>query len=216
MHTLKLNDLELTALMIHFEGQNEMNCEARANDDYNTPLTTREIITDKVSSKVYDLYYKTSIEQAAPTFLQEIVSNGVTSAGYEEYEVELDENNNARTSGIYLYLSQTRPSGGDNTDTNDNFGLAEIGLVYGPVTTQEFTPASNATLPGNEGTCGPDSGLNVLRKTCTASESNIRFSDGTFSLSTSTPISVTATATPTTPIPLITRYHRAKYLIKAF
>ena len=24
MHTLKLNDLELTALMIHFEGQNEM------------------------------------------------------------------------------------------------------------------------------------------------------------------------------------------------
>ena len=60
MHTLKLNDLELTALMIHFEGQNEMNCESRANDDYNTPLTTREIITDKVSQKVYDLYYKTT------------------------------------------------------------------------------------------------------------------------------------------------------------
>ena len=60
MHTLKLNDLELTALMIHFEGQNEMNCEARANDDSNTPLTTREVITDKVSSKVYDLYYKTA------------------------------------------------------------------------------------------------------------------------------------------------------------
>ena len=56
MHTLKLNDLELMALMIHFEGQNEMNCESRANDDYNTPLTTREIITDKVSQKVYDLY----------------------------------------------------------------------------------------------------------------------------------------------------------------
>ena len=60
MHTLKLNDLELTALMIHFEGQNEMNCEARANDDYNTPLTTRDIITDKVCDKVYDLYYKTT------------------------------------------------------------------------------------------------------------------------------------------------------------
>ena len=37
-----------------------MNCESRANDDYNTPLTTREIITDKVSQKVYDLYYKTT------------------------------------------------------------------------------------------------------------------------------------------------------------
>ena len=60
MNTLKLNDLELTALMIHFEGYNEVECESRANDDYNTPLTTRDIITDKVSSKVYDLYYKTA------------------------------------------------------------------------------------------------------------------------------------------------------------
>ena len=60
MHTLQLNDLELTALMVHFEGYNEVECESRANDDYNTPLTTRDIITDKVSDKVYDLYYKTS------------------------------------------------------------------------------------------------------------------------------------------------------------
>ncbi len=58
MNTLKLNDLELTALMIHFEGYNEVECEARAN--YNTPLTTRDIITDKVCQKVYDLYYKTT------------------------------------------------------------------------------------------------------------------------------------------------------------
>ena len=60
MNTLELNDLELTALMIHFEGYNEVECEARANDDSNTPLTTRDIITDKVSQKVYDLYYKTT------------------------------------------------------------------------------------------------------------------------------------------------------------
>ena len=60
MNILKLNDLELTALMIHFEGYNEVECEARANDDSNTPLTTRDIITDKVGQKVYDLYYKTT------------------------------------------------------------------------------------------------------------------------------------------------------------
>ena len=60
MHTLQLNDLELTALMVHFEGYNEVECESRANDDNNTPLTTRDIITDKVSDKVYDLYYKTT------------------------------------------------------------------------------------------------------------------------------------------------------------
>lgn len=162
------------------------------------------------------LYYKTSPEQAAPTFLQEIVSSAVGASGYAQYEIDLDENHAARVGGIYLYLQQVRPSGGDNTEENDNYGLAQIGLKYGPVTTQVFTPASNATLPGNEGICGPDGGLNVIRKTCTATESNIRFSDGTFSLSTSTPISVNATATPTTPIPLVTRYHRAKYLIKAF
>ena len=65
MNTLELNDLELTALMRHFEGYNENECEARANDDSNTPLTTRDIITDKVSQKVYDLYYKTTMN---PTF----------------------------------------------------------------------------------------------------------------------------------------------------
>ena len=33
---------------------------------------------------------------------------------------------------------------------------------------------------GNEGACGPDTGVNLIRKTVTAKESNIRFTDGTF------------------------------------
>ena len=60
MNILKLTDVELVALQMLFDRENEISCESRANDDSNTPLTTREIITDKVSSKVYDLYYKTT------------------------------------------------------------------------------------------------------------------------------------------------------------
>ena len=35
MHTLKLDDLELTALITHLEGHNEVMCESRANSDSN-------------------------------------------------------------------------------------------------------------------------------------------------------------------------------------
>ena len=40
-------------------------------------------------------------------------------------------------------------------------------------------------------------------------------SEGKFEMSSSTPISVTADAIPESNIPLITKYHRVKYLIKA-
>ena len=34
-HTLILDDMELTALITHLEGQNEIMCESRANSDSN-------------------------------------------------------------------------------------------------------------------------------------------------------------------------------------
>ena len=33
MHTLKLDDMELTALITHLEGQSEVMCESRLNSD---------------------------------------------------------------------------------------------------------------------------------------------------------------------------------------
>ena len=57
--------------------------------------------------------------------------------------------------------------------------------------------------------------LIALERTVTAEKSNMRFTDGQFQLSSS-PISVTASARVEETIPLITRYHRSKYLIKAF
>ncbi len=70
-------------------------------------------------------------------------------------------------------------------------------------------------MPGNEGTCGPDDGIDVVRRVVTAKDSNIRFTDGSLILSTSTPVSVNGTAQVQEVLPLITKYHRSKYLIKA-
>jgi len=117
-----------------------------------------------------------------------------------------------------LYILQSRPSGAGDNDTasEDTWGLGSFGIVYGEVTERVFVPSISAYLPSNTGTCGPDSGVDVIRKTITANETNIRFTDGTFTLSSATPISVSVEAKPQETIPLITRYHRAKYLIKAF
>jgi len=159
------------------------------------------------------LFYKTNpAPEITPTLIQQIAPTSVSASGWDEYEIDLDESHPARQGSVYLYIMQDRSGSMDS----DDWGLAEFGIVYGEVSNRVFTPASNATLPGNQGSCGPNSGIDVVKKTITASQSNIRFDQGTLTLSTSTPISVSGTATVEDVIPLITRYHRAKYLIKAF
>jgi hypothetical protein len=168
------------------------------------------------------LYYKTSLEATSETLLSQIAGPTVSASGYANYSTVIDDNNNARANGIYLILRQNRPVGtGDNDeagtgDTNDNWGLAQFGFNYDPAIQQNFVPSVDATLPSNLGDCGPDDGIDRLRRTVSAAKSNMRFTDGQFQLSSSTPISVTASARVQETIPLITRYHRAKYLIKAF
>ena len=63
MHTLKLTDVELVALEILFEGQNEVSCESRYNDDNypdGRPQSKQEIILDKISNKVSTLLWRDS------------------------------------------------------------------------------------------------------------------------------------------------------------
>ena len=63
MHTLKLTDVELVALEVLFEGQNEVSCESRYNDDNypdGRPQSKQEIILDKISNKVSTLLWKDS------------------------------------------------------------------------------------------------------------------------------------------------------------
>ena len=168
-------------------------------------------------------YFKGSLETPTEKLVQAVATSGSGPAGYANYIIDLDPENDARADGVYLVIRQERPAGaGDNDDvpdglSNDNWGLAQFGVVYGEITENVFVPSSDATLPGNEpSSCGPDSGINVVRRTVSANASNIRFTDGVFTLTGSTPVSVSATARTTEDIPLLTRYHRAKYLIKAF
>lgn len=167
-------------------------------------------------------YYRTTLNSPSETLLEAIAQPSVTNSGWDEYSITIDSTSPVRTNGVYLVIRQSRPAGsGDNDNipdgaTNDNWGLAQIGMTYDSFVQRTFVPSLNATLPGNEGTCGPDDGINVIRRTVDANASNIRFTDGTFNLSASTPISVTSEARVNRTIPLITRYHRSKYLIKAF
>ena len=168
------------------------------------------------------IYWKTGLDATSETPLQAIAQSGTISAsGWVNYSVPLDVNSDARAQGIYLIVRQTRPdNSGDNDDPalgdeNDNWGLALFGVRYATYTDRVFVPTLDATLPSNEGDCGPEDGIDVVKRIVTANESNIRFTDGTFKLSASTPVSVTGTAQVQTALPLVTKYHRSKYLIKA-
>jgi hypothetical protein len=165
---------------------------------------------------------KTSLDTPTETLVEAVATAGPGATGYTNYVLDLDPENDARANGVYLVIRQTRPEAAGDNDAvpeglrNDNWGLAQFGVVFGEVTVNVFVPSSDATLPGNTGTCGPDSGINEVRRKVSSNDSNIRFTDGLFTLTGSTPVSVTADARTTENIPLITRYHRAKYLIKAF
>ena len=55
-HTLELDDLELTALITHLEGQSEMMCESRANSSYSDELPDREeVLLNLVYSKAFTI-----------------------------------------------------------------------------------------------------------------------------------------------------------------
>ena len=61
MNTLELTDVELVALQMLFDRENEISCESRANDDSypnGRPQSKEEIILDKISYKVCKLVWK--------------------------------------------------------------------------------------------------------------------------------------------------------------
>ena len=54
--TLELDDLELTALIPHLEGQSEMMCESRANSSYPNELPDREeVLLNLVYAKAFTI-----------------------------------------------------------------------------------------------------------------------------------------------------------------
>ena len=55
-HTLKLDDLELTALITHLEGQNEIMCESRLNcsNPSETP-DIKEVLLNRIYEKAFTI-----------------------------------------------------------------------------------------------------------------------------------------------------------------
>ena len=165
-----------------------------------------------------NLYWKTAPNASTATLLDGLVTTAASSSTYETYSYTVPEESPMRATNIYLLLEQQRsPAQGDNDDPDvDNYGLAQVVTTFNPVTELVFEPSTNATLPGNaQPGCGTDDGIDVVRREVSARDSRIVVEDGTFTLSPSVPISVNSSVQVVDPIPLITKYHRVKYLIKA-
>ena len=58
-HTIELDDLELTALITHLEGQSEIMCESRLNCSNPSEIPDREeVLLNMVYSNVFTLAYE--------------------------------------------------------------------------------------------------------------------------------------------------------------
>ena len=56
LHKLVLDDMELTALITHLQGQSEMMCESRANSSYPNELPDREeVLLNLVYAKAFTI-----------------------------------------------------------------------------------------------------------------------------------------------------------------
>ena len=56
MHTLKLDDMELTALIMHLEGQSEMMVESRLNSSFpDEPPDREELLLNMVHEKAFKI-----------------------------------------------------------------------------------------------------------------------------------------------------------------
>ena len=56
MHTLKLDDMELTALITHLEGQSEMMSESRLNSSFpDEPPDREEVLLNLVYAKAFTI-----------------------------------------------------------------------------------------------------------------------------------------------------------------
>jgi hypothetical protein len=135
-------------------------------------------------------------------------------------DLPIAEGDNLRDTDITLILEQDRgPVYQTATETDDNYGLGAITFFYDPQLTNTFVSTGGATMLGNVDLGGQpinsDDGIDQVRREVSAVQAAITVTDGTFTMSSSTPITTIATSTAENDIPLITKYHRVKYLIKA-
>ena len=153
------------------------------------------------------LCYWRATGSSTTNLLGSIVSASGGSGTWTEYPLLIPENGDMKQSSVELIVRQSRIlNQDDNADSSlDNYGICAVTFFYDPVTTSVFTPSNGTTL----------SGIDYVDRTVNVVESGLIADEGTFEMSSSTPITVTSTAVPEIDIPLVTKYHKVKYLIKA-
>jgi hypothetical protein len=139
---------------------------------------------------------------------------------WQTIDVTLPDGDSIRANDVTLVIEQDRgPTYQSAPATDDNYGLGAISFFYDSQLLTTFISTGGATLTGNldqsDLPINADTGIDQVRREVTAAQAGIVTTDGTFTMSSSTPITTTATVTAENNIPLITKYHRVKYLIKA-
>ena len=140
--------------------------------------------------------------------------------GWQAVDIPIAEGDSMRDNNITLILEQDRgPIYQTASATDDNYGLGAITFFYAPETQNTFISTGGATLQGNLDSGGnpinSDDGIDQVRREVSAVGAALIVSDGEFTMSSSTPVTTTAAVSAENDIPLITKYHRVKYLIKA-
>ena len=139
---------------------------------------------------------------------------------WQAVEIDVAEADPIRDPSVTLILEQDRGPVYQTANANDdNYGLGAITLFYDTTTSTQFISTGGATLTGNLDEGGQpinsDTGIDQVRREVTAVQAALTVTDGQFTMSSSTPITTVATVSAENDIPLITKYHRVKYLIKA-
>ena len=172
-------------------------------------------------SQALNLFYKKGASSNTTLFSQ-ILLAADTNPAWQRVDLSIPEGDAMRAIDVTLVLEQDRgPTYQSAAATDDNYGLGAISFFYDSSVQQTFISTGGATLAGNIDDGGLpldgslDTGIDEVRREVTAQQAGIVTTDGTFTMSSSTPITTSAIVTAENNIPLITKYHRVKYLIKA-
>ena len=166
-----------------------------------------------------NIFYKKGLSNNVTLFSQILLASD-SNPGWQTIDLPIAEGDNMRDSEVTLIIEQDRgPVYNTAPVTDDNYGLGAITLFYDPILVNTFVSTGGATLLGNldvgSQPINSDDGIDQVRREVTAVGAAMTVTDGQFTMSSSTPITTTATVTAENNIPLITKYHRVKYLIKA-
>ena len=170
-------------------------------------------------SQALNLFYKKGTSNSTTLFSQILLASD-TNPAWQRVDLSIPEGDSMRATDVTLVLEQDRgPTYQSAAATDDNYGLAAISFFYASRFEQTFISTGGATLQGNLDNGGnyinSDDGIDQVRREVSAVGAALIVSDGEFTMSSSTPVTTTAAVSAENDIPLITKYHRVKYLIKA-